>query len=347
MPGLSESFLANKSFTLVAAALAFLAAAVLLSVIFRFTFGRRIRLPRNGRARLPRLGTVDAFDLDRQRQLVIIRRDNVEHLLMIGGPNDLVIESQIIRAESRDPRDIREARIRDKELQEKEPKDAPRLPTGVVWPSPAEAPVPNPSRRKMPIPAAGELEPETGVAPCVPIEEPMPEFAPSTVLPTPRSPVPLPARRVSSPLAPSGSGQRIQREPLHGRADPLRKSEPITGPAKEFRRASVATPFLRSSTHRQGEGSGVRLAPSSAPEALAAVPNAPSSLLGFEEIPASPEGNAAVGTGPETVTQITGQTAPIVTSGDVIEDGLSADTAQAGVDALEAEMAKLLGRGQG
>lgn len=349
MPGLSESFLANKSFTLVAAALAFLAAAVLLSVIFRFTFGRRIRLPRNGRARLPRLGTVDAFDLDRQRQLVIIRRDNVEHLLMIGGPNDLVIESQIIRAESRDPRDIREARIRDKELREKEPKDPPLLPAGVAWPSPAEAPVPNPPRRKMPFPAAGELEPETGVAPCVPIEEPMPEFAPSTVLPTPRSPVPLPARRVSSPLAPSGSGQRIQnqREPLHGRADPLRKPEPITGPAKEFRRASVTTAFLRSWTHRQGEGSGVRLAPSSAPEALAAFPNAPSSLPGFEEIPASPEGKAAVGTGPETVTPITGQTAPIVASGDVIEDGLSADTAQAGVDALEAEMAKLLGRGPG
>jgi len=273
----------------------------LLSLI-RFAFRRRVRLPRNGRARLPRLGTVDAFDLDRQRQLVIIRRDNVEHLLMIGGPNDLVIESQIIRAESRDPRDIREARIRDKELREKEPKDPPPLPAGVAWPSPAEAPVPNPPRRKMPFPAAGELEPETGVAPCVPIEEPMPEIAPS---------------------------------------------KPITGPAKEFRRASVATAFLRSWTHRQGEGSGVRLAPSSAPEALAAVPNAPSSLPGFEEIPASPEGNAAVGAGLETVTPITGQTAPIVASGDVIEDGLSADTAQAGVDALEVEMAKLLGRGPG
>jgi len=33
---------------------------------------------------------------------------------MIGGPNDLVIESQIIRAESREPRDFRDARIREK-----------------------------------------------------------------------------------------------------------------------------------------------------------------------------------------------------------------------------------------
>src|SRR5580693_1008541 len=98
MPGLNEGFFTSKSLTLAAAAIAFLAAAGLLSFIFRFVFRRRVRLPRNGRARLPRLGVVDAFDLDRQRQLVIIRRDNVEHLLMIGGPTDVVIESAIIRA---------------------------------------------------------------------------------------------------------------------------------------------------------------------------------------------------------------------------------------------------------
>ncbi|MCW6506474.1 flagellar biosynthetic protein FliO [Hyphomicrobiales bacterium BP6-180914] len=51
-----------------------------------------------GRTRQPRLGVVDAFDLDRQRQLVLVRRDNVEHLLMIGGPNDVVIEAAIVRA---------------------------------------------------------------------------------------------------------------------------------------------------------------------------------------------------------------------------------------------------------
>jgi flagellar protein FliO/FliZ len=344
MPGLVESFLANKSFTLVAAALAFLAVAVLLSVIFRITFGRRIRLPRNGRARLPRLGTVDAFDLDRQRQLVIIRRDNVEHLLMIGGPNDLVIESQIIRAESREPRDVRESRIRDKELRDKEPNDAPQLPAGASRPSPAEAPAPFPPRRKMPFPATAELEP--GATAGVHSEEPMPEFAPLAVLPTPRPPVfPMPARRVSASLAPSGSGQRIsnQRESLHGLADPLQRPEPVTSPAKEFRRPPVTTPFLRSSTRRQMEAAAVRLAPSSEPE----IPNSPSSLPGFEDIPASLEGNAAAGTGPETETPIIGRTAPILASGDVIQDGLAADPAQAGADALEAEMAKLLGRGPG
>ena len=57
-------------------------------------WGRGIK-PSAGR----RLGIVDAFDLDRHRQLVIIRRDNVEHLIMIGGPNDLVVESDIVRAQ--------------------------------------------------------------------------------------------------------------------------------------------------------------------------------------------------------------------------------------------------------
>jgi flagellar protein FliO/FliZ len=49
------------------------------------------------RARQPRLGVVDVFDLDRQRQLILLRRDNVEHLVMIGGPNDVVVEQQIMR----------------------------------------------------------------------------------------------------------------------------------------------------------------------------------------------------------------------------------------------------------
>lgn len=69
-------------------------------IVLRIVFGRRIRSASGGRARQPRLGVVDAYDLDRQRQLVLVRRDNVEHLLMIGGPNDVLVESSIVRAGS-------------------------------------------------------------------------------------------------------------------------------------------------------------------------------------------------------------------------------------------------------
>src|SRR5690242_7840083 len=52
-----------------------------------------------GRGRQPRLSVVDAAAFgDGRRKLVIIRRDNIEHLLMVGGPNDLVIEQNIVRA---------------------------------------------------------------------------------------------------------------------------------------------------------------------------------------------------------------------------------------------------------
>ena len=83
------------------AAFAGLAVVVIamLIVAYRVFFGHRLRFSGGGKARQPRLGLVDAFSLDGQRQLVIVRRDNVEHLLMIGGPNDIVAESQIIRVQ--------------------------------------------------------------------------------------------------------------------------------------------------------------------------------------------------------------------------------------------------------
>jgi flagellar protein FliO/FliZ len=41
---------------------------------------------------------IEAADIDRRRRLVLIRRDNTEHLMMIGGPTDVVIEGDIVRA---------------------------------------------------------------------------------------------------------------------------------------------------------------------------------------------------------------------------------------------------------
>jgi flagellar protein FliO/FliZ len=329
MPGLSESFFANKSFTLVAAALAFLGAAILILMIMRMAFGRGLRMPRNGRTRLPRLGTVDAFDLDRQRQLVIIRRDNVEHLLMIGGPNDLLIESQIIRAESREPRDFREPRVREKEVP---------LPAGVAWPATAESPSPLPPQRKIPFPPAAAFEPETGGRAGEPEGFSQPAGAAA-----PRSPgFPIPPRRVAS------SNQRVStpRESFQGRADAPPRPDPVSNPAKDFRRASVATPFVRPAPHRATETPAVRLAPAGEEsEAPAVVPASPESPHGNGEIPALAEMNTAAETRVEPAL-------PTAEARDVIEDDLgsgvpAAAAAQTGVDTLEVEMAKLLGRRPG
>lgn len=50
------------------------------------------------RGRMPRLAVIDAAAVDGRRRLVLVRRDNVEHLLMIGGPSDIVVEPNIVRA---------------------------------------------------------------------------------------------------------------------------------------------------------------------------------------------------------------------------------------------------------
>jgi flagellar protein FliO/FliZ len=50
------------------------------------------------RGRQPRLAVVDYASVDGRRRLILVRRDYVEHLVMIGGPTDIVVESNIVRA---------------------------------------------------------------------------------------------------------------------------------------------------------------------------------------------------------------------------------------------------------
>ncbi|MFZ5689946.1 MAG: flagellar biosynthetic protein FliO [Pseudomonadota bacterium] len=52
------------------------------------------------RGRAPRLAVIEAGAVDGRRKLVLIRRDNIEHLLMIGGPTDIVVEANIVRGQS-------------------------------------------------------------------------------------------------------------------------------------------------------------------------------------------------------------------------------------------------------
>jgi flagellar protein FliO/FliZ len=63
----------------------------------QFTAARRA-LAGGGRNRQPRLAVLDSAPVDARRRLVLIRRDNVEHLLLIGGPSDVVVEMNIVRA---------------------------------------------------------------------------------------------------------------------------------------------------------------------------------------------------------------------------------------------------------
>jgi hypothetical protein len=74
--------------TLVMAAIV---AAVILAGIILF---KLLKGPVRGR-RGSRLGISEYHEIDKTRRLVLVRRDEVEHLLLIGGGQDIVVESDI------------------------------------------------------------------------------------------------------------------------------------------------------------------------------------------------------------------------------------------------------------
>src|ERR1700716_3754412 len=78
----------------------FLAVLALIGVaawLVRRFAGNRLGANTN-RGRMPRLAVIDAAAVDGRRRVGLGGRDNVEHLLMIGGPTDIVVEPNIVRA---------------------------------------------------------------------------------------------------------------------------------------------------------------------------------------------------------------------------------------------------------
>jgi hypothetical protein len=73
---------------------------VIVRLIRSMTFGTFVA---GGRNRKTRLAVMDATAVDSHRRLVLIRRDDVEHLLLIGGPTDVVVERDIKLVSSRRP----------------------------------------------------------------------------------------------------------------------------------------------------------------------------------------------------------------------------------------------------
>jgi hypothetical protein len=141
-------------------AVAALALLVLVLVVIRLvrslTFGTFVA---GGRNRKTRLAVMDATAVDSHRRLVLIRRDDIEHLLLIGGPTDVVVERDIRLAQSRRP--ALTAHASPEALPHPRPRLTDPAPAGPRHPDPAPvparrppAPVPAPARPAGPAPAA-------------------------------------------------------------------------------------------------------------------------------------------------------------------------------------------------
>jgi hypothetical protein len=79
--------------TYAVAALIVLAAVLIFLLVWRALSGKI-----SGR-KGSRLGVSEFHEIDKTRRLVLVRRDGVEHLVMIGGHQDLLIETGIDVAE--------------------------------------------------------------------------------------------------------------------------------------------------------------------------------------------------------------------------------------------------------
>ncbi|MBV8849623.1 MAG: flagellar biosynthetic protein FliO [Methylobacteriaceae bacterium] len=265
----------NRTLAFVLAAVCLLIGVALVFVLFRIVFGRGIKLP-GGRSRQQRLGIVDAFEIDRQRQLVIVRRDNVEHLLMIGGPNDVVVEASIIRAEAREGRPIRE-------------RETPAI-SGLSWPAGPAATEAS---------ALGTLESPSAARSGMP--EPPPP--PISILPPPSTPEerPEPSAAAPSPLIPPPRPVRPPPPPLRTTTPggPARPPRPPLTPLK--REPRPLPPFLTNRGKPPEQTPAAEAA--GAPEALTATPQEEPAPATPPETPSSPapaaEGQASPPPSPE------------------------------------------------
>ncbi len=303
----------NRALMIVAAAVAFLVAALLILLVFRLAFGRKLRMS-GGRSRQPRLGIVDAFDLDGQRQLVLVRRDNVEHLILIGKHTDVLIESEIVRA---DARDLREPRGRDKEL--KEPTQLPQM-------APHKPVAPGVAAAHLNGPTLAGWEPEADAASAEPAQPPgrIPPMAPPFTAPPERAPMAQPPRR--APMPSVAGAKPLPRTPLAAEsvaAEAERRPAPRPVPASPSPQRPAITPptFLRPQRSPQGELGAIppQPAPPSSGLQPAAASRAPAPR------PPSPAAVRSRAPGPAAA-------GPPVPPPNMLES-------------LEEEMAKLLGRG--
>lgn len=110
-------------FWVLVALAAFVAVLFIVKMIRSMNFGTFVA---GGRNRKTRLAVMDATAVDSHRRLVLVRRDDVEHLILIGGPTDVVVERDIRLAGAKRTMPVAEPALAPQpQLQSQPPKAAP------------------------------------------------------------------------------------------------------------------------------------------------------------------------------------------------------------------------------
>ena len=69
--------------------------ALATALVRRFGLGGALRLGQNVGRRGRRLSVVEIAPIDARRRLVLVRRDDVEHLILLGANSEILIEDGI------------------------------------------------------------------------------------------------------------------------------------------------------------------------------------------------------------------------------------------------------------
>jgi hypothetical protein len=163
-------------------------AAAIIALILLFIVWRLIRhfsagtFVAGGRNRKTRLAVMDATAIDNHRRLVLVRRDDVEHLLLIGGAADVVVERDIrLAGQVRRPVPPTDLAVDVQLVPEPAPTPRPaavRPPPPAAQPRPATAHAPsgnvNSLARPAPPPAMRPAPPAARPASAAPVRSAMP-----------------------------------------------------------------------------------------------------------------------------------------------------------------------------
>ncbi|HVY58797.1 MAG TPA: flagellar biosynthesis protein FliO [Xanthobacteraceae bacterium] len=233
----TEMPLALRFFVAFLVVLALIGAAAYL--VRRFGVDRLGAAPPRGRQ--PRLAVIDAANVDARRRLVLIRRDNIEHLLLIGGPTDIVVEPNIVRAQpAASTRDAVPARMPAEALPRPIPAEA------VTWPAepaPARAARPTPPDEAIHWPVQPEPMPRADA----PMRPEHPQEATARFEPPPPRPEPVAKPEVRRPpptdalAGLTGEFPRAEKRP----EPPVAKPRPVPAseqPARGLQPAAAPAP---------------------------------------------------------------------------------------------------------
>lgn len=205
--------------------------AVVYWLVRRYSPGSLGRL---SRSRVPRLAVIDAMTVDARRRLVLVRRDNVEHLILIGGPTDVVIEQAI---------------------QRRRPAICPQVPGEAAEAQPAE-----------PEPRSSQVE-----NPPIPFPQARIQHSPSPEPATTAERSYAPARRASAssgrsesagpPIAASALSFEAMAEAVSPFPDAQANESPSVSAPQGYSPYATSSPYARNGHHANGEQNGSASAP--------------------------------------------------------------------------------------